>query len=89
QKNILQTNRLSLCIYGFLTTFFIYGGIMNMASLLMFTQVINWQSILAIYISGAPFDLIHAVATVFFLWVASQPMIEKLERIKVKYGLIE
>ncbi|WKY44699.1 ECF transporter S component [Eubacteriaceae bacterium ES2] len=89
QKNVLKTNRLSLCIFGFLTTFFIYGGIMNLASLFMFTQVINWRSILAIYISGAPFDLIHAVATVFFLWVASQPMIEKLERIKVKYGLIE
>lgn len=31
----------------------------------------------------------HAAATVFFLWVLSQPLLEKLDRIKVKYGLIE
>jgi hypothetical protein len=27
--------------------------------------------------------------TVFFLWFFSRPMLEKLDRIKVKYGLIE
>ena len=31
----------------------------------------------------------YASATVIFLWVASKPMIEKVERIKVKYGMIE
>ena len=41
------------------------------------------------YVTGAPFDLIHALSTVFFLFIAAKPMIEKLERIKVKYGLIE
>jgi uncharacterized membrane protein len=89
RKNLLRTTRGYLCLFGFLATFFIYGGIMNLASLLMYSSVINWKSVLAIYISGAPFDLIHAAATVFFLFIASQPMIEKLERIKKKYGLIE
>lgn len=89
QKKILKQRKLSLSIYGFLATFFIYGGLMNMASLMMYSSVITWESVLAIYITGAPFDLIHAFATVFFLVVASRPMIEKLERIKIKYGLIE
>ena len=35
-----------------------------------------------------PFDLIHAASTVFFLWILAEPMLEKLDRIKVKYGLI-
>jgi F0F1-type ATP synthase assembly protein I len=89
RKGLLKSTKWQLCVYGFLATFFIYGGIMNMASLLMYTSVITWPSVLAIYISGAPFDLIHAVSTVFFLFIASRPMIEKLERIKKKYGLIE
>jgi energy-coupling factor transport system ATP-binding protein len=26
---------------------------------------------------------------VFFLWLAAEPMLEKLDRIKVKYGLMD
>ncbi|AWW26873.1 ECF transporter S component [Acetobacterium carbinolicum] len=89
KKGAMKKSKGQLCLYGFLATFFIYGGIMNMASLLMWSSIINWKTILATYITGAPFDLIHASATVFFLFVAANPMIEKLERIKKKYGLID
>ena len=47
------------------------------------------DAVLAEDIMGIPFDLIHALGTAFFLWFISEPMIEKLERIKVKYGIIE
>ena len=62
---------------------------MNPASLVMMSYAITPKNLLAIYMSGLPVDLVHATATVIFLWLASRPMIEKLERIKVKYGLIE
>jgi uncharacterized membrane protein len=89
QKGWLKARKISLCIYGFLATVFIYGGIMNPASLVMTSYAITKRNLLAIYMSGLPVDLVHASATVIFLWVASKPMIEKLERIKVKYGMIE
>lgn len=89
QKGWLKARKISLCIYGFLATVFIYGGIMNPASLVMTSYAITKRNLLAIYMSGLPVDLIHASATVIFLWIASKPMIEKLERIKVKYGMIE
>lgn len=41
------------------------------------------------YLQGIPFDLVHAIATVVFLYIAAEPMLEKLDRIKVKYGLVE
>ena len=89
QTGWLKARKISLCIYGFLATVFIYGGIMNPASLVMTSYAITKRNLLAIYMSGLPVDLVHASATVIFLWVASKPMIEKLERIKVKYGMIE
>lgn len=89
QKGILKARRRDLCIFGFLSVFLIYGGIMNPASALMSYGQITWSSLLAFYISGAPVDLVHAVSTVVFLWFLSRPMLEKLERIKKKYGLIE
>lgn len=88
-KGFLKKTRLSLCTFGGLTTFFVYGGIINIGSLLMFTAQLSWKALLATYISGFWFDIVHAAATVFFLLVISQPMIEKLDRIKIKYGLID
>ena len=50
---------------------------------------LNWKVILTYYVTGFPFDCIQAAATWLFLWFAAEPMLEKLDRIKVKYGLVE
>lgn len=89
QKGILKRNRSSLSIFGFLTTLVIYGGIMNPASVIMWQNKITWEMLVLAYSSGIVFDLIHSLSTAFFLWFISNPMIDKLERIKIKYGLIE
>ncbi len=89
KKGFLRKTKSSLCIFGFLATFVIYGGIMNPASVIMWQSKINWDMIETAYIMGIPFDLIHALSTAFFLWFISEPMIDKIERIKVKYGLVE
>ena len=89
KKGFLRKTKESLCIFGFLATFIIYGGIMNPASIIMWQSKITWEMILSAYIVGMPFDLIHALSTAFFLWLISEPMIDKLERIKIKYGLVE
>lgn len=89
QKGIMKAGRLHLCIYGFLSVFFIFGGIMNPAATLMTYGYLTKATLLANYISGAPVDLVQAVSTVIFLYLMSRPLLEKLERIKRKYGLIQ
>ena len=89
QKGLLRKTKASLCIFGAFATFIIYGGIMNPSTVIMSQDKLNFAMIKAAYISGVPFDLVHAVSTAFFLWFISEPMIDKLDRIKIKYGLIE
>ena len=68
----------------------LYGAIVNFGSLLMFgSTALNWAGLLAVYASGLPFDLVHAAATVLFLAILGPAMIEKLERLRRKYGLLE
>ncbi len=85
----VRRSRMSLSIFGFLTTLIIYGGIMNSASVIMWQNKITWKMLASAYIAGFPFDLIHAFSNVFFIWFLSEPIIDKLERVKVKYGLIK
>ncbi len=89
RKGLLHRDRFGLCIYGGLSIFVIYGGIMNPASVLMYQPNPDWNMILTAYITGVPVDAVHAAATVLFLWFLTEPMLEKLDRVKVKYGLIE
>ena len=84
----LKTSRWSLCTFGFFSIFFIYGMIMNPASLLMYSTTLDIKALVAIFISGAPMDLVHALSTAIFLGVLAKPFLEKLTRIKKKYGLI-
>ena len=88
QLGLLSTKRLPLSIYGFLVTFLIYGGIMNPGAMFMSVGEPNWKTLLAYYISGVPVDLVKGLSTFIFLWFGSGPMLEKLQRIKIKYGLI-
>lgn len=84
----LKHNRFILCLYGGLSVFLIYGGIMNLCALVMVMPYFSFKALLAEYATGIPFDLVHAFATIVFLLLISKPMIEKLERIKIKYGLL-
>ncbi|MCK9862470.1 ECF transporter S component [Paenibacillus sp. ATY16] len=89
RKGWMRTNKLTLCLFGGLATFVVYGGIINIGSMLMFTPSFSREALIANYASGFWFDIIHAAATVIFLFILAKPMLEKLERIKVKYGLYE
>ena len=89
RKGVLRRTRISLCVFGALATILIYGGVMNPASALIWTHTLDWKILLTYYISGFPMDCVHAAATWLFLWFAAEPFLEKLDRIKVKYGLVE
>ncbi|MCL1816279.1 MAG: ATP-binding cassette domain-containing protein [Clostridiales bacterium] len=88
-KGLLGRGRFPLAVFGGLVTLAVYGGIMNPAHVLMFQSNPTREMFLFAYLQGLPFDLVHAAATVVFLLLISQPMLEKLDRVKVKYGLME
>ena len=88
RRGLLRRGRVSLCIYGALSALLIYGVLMNISSALLWQSPVSWATIGAYLLSGFPVDCVHAAATVCFLWLFGEPMLEKLDRIKVKYGLL-
>ena len=88
ERNNIPHNRISFSIFGFFSALIIYGGIMDPAAMIMSHIEPTWENIRIYYLSGLPLDMIHAVSTAVFLFIASMPFIKKLERVKHKYGLI-
>lgn len=91
QKKRLPIDNITLTVFTFFVTVIIYGGIMNMAA--MFTSSglpgadISWNTMRLLYVSGLPYDLYHAGTAAVTIFVIGQPMIQKIERIKIKYGI--
>ncbi|MDR1359055.1 MAG: ECF transporter S component [Coriobacteriales bacterium] len=77
-----------LCAYGGFAALAIYGPIVDVASLFMFSESVSGEALVVMLTSGLPFNIIHASATVFFLLVLAPAMLEKLERVRVKFGLM-
>ena len=89
RRGLLNRDRVSLSVFGGLSIFVIYGGILNPTSVWMYQSSPSLKMILTTFVTGLPADAVHAMATVFFLWFLSESMLRKLDRVKVKYGLIE
>ena len=77
-----------LC-FGAVCSVVIYGGITNPSTALIWARTLDWKVLLSYYLTGIPWDLVRGAATALFLWFGAEPMLEKLERIQIKYGLME
>ena len=89
KKGLLSKRRIPLAIFGGLIVVTIVGPILDTCSLFTMTPIITKESVVAIYLSGLPINFIHATATVLTLLLISKPMFEKLDRIRLKYGMME
>lgn len=88
KKGFLKREKISICCFGLISSILIYGGIMNSSYAFMYTKTITVDIFFAYFISGFPMDLMQGVATALYLWYLSDIMLEKLDRIKIKYDLI-
>ena len=88
RRGLLPKKRLVIALFGAVCAIIVYGGIMNPAAALMWLKDLNWKILLSYYVTGFPVDCVHALATFVFLMLGAEPMLEKLERIKEKYGML-
>lgn len=78
-----------LGLFGFLTIVLIVGPLLDTSTLFMMSNIVNTTSAAAIYLSGLPTNLIHGAATLLTLVLVGKPLLEKLQRIQTKYGMME
>jgi hypothetical protein len=83
----LPRKKLPLAIAGAVLYFLIVGPLLDTSVLLLAVDAdfFGWK----IYLSGLPVNAMQALCTFLTLYFASEPMLEKLDRIKVKYGMME
>lgn len=91
QRKRLPVDGVTLAVFTFVTTFVLYGGIMNICALVTSSGVpgaeLSIEQMRVLYISGAPYDAYHAGTAALCVFLFGNSIIKKLERIKIKYGI--
>lgn len=92
QRKRLPVDDITLTVFTFFTTFIIYGGAMNIFTMISAASIpgnpeISWNALKIYYISGVPYDFAHAGTAAIFNFIFGEKLIQKLERIKLKYGI--
>ena len=84
-----RITKLNLIIYGTLSYFFIFGPLLDVSGALFLTNVTDFSILIPNLIAGIPVNISQGIATTIFLFLLTDPFLEKLNRMKVKYGLMD
>ena len=76
-----------LMIYGAVSCFLLHGAITDIWTVLSVSDRPTIGQFITVYSAGLIPDLILAAATVLFLGAAARPMLKKINRVKMKYGI--
>lgn len=82
----LKKHRLLMVLYGLISGI-AYSFIMDIWTVLWYNKEFSAELYGAALLSAVPYTVLYSVSNVIFLWVLAKPFGEKLERIKVKYGV--
>lgn len=78
-----------MAVFGFFATILWVGPLLDCSHIFLMLSVINRESVLAALISGFPVNLSQATCTVLIMLLFGRPLLDKLDRVKTKYGMME
>lgn len=65
----------------------VFSFIMDIWTVIWYNDTFQWKLYLAALVSAIPHTVLYSVSNVVFLYFLAKPFGEKLERIKIKYGI--
>ena len=72
---------------GFLAVMFWIGPLLDSSSIFLMLTHINWSSVLIILTSGMPMNVANGVCTLLVMLLFGRPLLDRLDRVKTKYGM--
>ena len=89
RKGRLPRKPFLMGIVGLLAVVLFVGPLLDTCTVFLAPISMNIKSILAVYISGFTVNISQGLSTFAVLFLLGNPLLEKLDRIKVKYGMME
>ena len=82
----LRKSRVFLLIFGAVSGFLL-SAVMDVWTVIWYNGSFDVKLYLTAFVTALPHTILYVISNVIFLYFMAKPFGEKLERIKVKYGL--
>ncbi len=79
----------ALGLFGFFSVLLLVGPLLDCSTLFTTGSKITWRYTLLVFTVGLRHNVPHGIATALTLALLSKPLLQKLTRIRRKYGILE
>ena len=88
-KNIIPRKPWIMAIVGFLSVVLWIGPLLDTSHIFIMMPEISFATVTASLASGFPVNVSQGICTALMMLVFGRPLLEKLDRVKQKYGMME
>ena len=78
-----------MAVFGFVTVLLWVGPLLDCSHIFLVLPRATWSAVLATFISGFYVNVSQAICTALVMFLLGNGLLEKLDRIKMKYGMME
>ena len=89
QRGWLPRKNWVMGVFCFVCTVLFIGPLLDTSMVTVIATKVNLQTMLPIYASGLPVNISHGVANFLTMLFFGNAILEKLERVKTRYGMME
>lgn len=80
---------IGLTVFGFLSILLVVGPLLDTSTFFTVATAFDTSSVLAVYMAGVPVNCIHGAAVAATMLLFGKPLLDRLQRIQLKYGMME
>lgn len=88
-KRMLPRKSWIMALFGFLSIVLFVGPLLDSSYLFLVMPDLSLTSLWASLVSGFPVNMTQGIATGIVMFLLGRPLLDKIERVKIKYGMLE
>jgi len=89
QKRLLPRKPVVMAVFGFIMCVVWIGPLLDLSTIILMLDEISWASASSVFRSGLPVNLMQGLCTFIVMLLFGKPVLEKLDRVKLRYGMLE
>lgn len=89
RKGWLPRKNWVLAIFGFVTALFWIGPLLDLSTVFLAVRKFSITAMAAVFMSGFYVNVSQAICTAIIMLLLGNPLLEKLDRVKIKYGILD
>ena len=89
RKGWLPRKNWVMAIFGFAAVLVWVGPLLDCSHIFLVLPKITWTAVVATFVSGFYVNVSQALCTALVMFLLGNALLEKLDRVKLKYGMME